>query len=300
MLNIYNELIKIIDSNKISLNEPMLKHTTFKIGGSADIFVKIETLDELKYVLEFAKKENLPVTVIGNGSNLLVQDKGIRGIVIKLDFNKISIENSIVTVEAGVLLPKLARVVCENSLKGLEAIAGIPGSFGGSVLMNAGANGEEISDKLIEITYIDENLTIKTIKKEDAKFGYRKSIFQNKNWIILNGKLKLEEGKKEEIKEKMKEFSEKRKLSQPLDMPNAGSIFKRGENYVAAKLIDECGLKGYAIGGAEVSKKHAGFIINNGNAKARDVILLIEHIKNEVKNKFNVCLETEVKIIGEI
>lgn len=299
MLEVYNELITKIESKRVLLNEPMAKHTTFKIGGPADIFVKVKTQEELKTVLELAKKNSIPVTIIGNGSNVLIKDKGIRGIVIKLDLKEIEIENNIMYVEAGVLLTKLARVALDNSLEGIEELAGIPGSFGGTVFMNSGAHGVEIRDILTEITYIDENLKVKTIKKEDAKFSYRKSIFQEKNWIILSGKLQLKKGKHDEIKEKMQCFIEKRIENQPLKFPSAGSVFKRGENYITAKLIEECGLKGYAIGGAEVSTKHAGFIVNKGNATAEDVLNLITYIKNKVKEKYNVDLQTEVKILGE-
>lgn len=299
MLELYNELITKIDKTRVLLNEPMTKHTTFKIGGVADIFIKIETKEELKNSLEIAKKNNIPITVIGNGSNVLVMDKGIRGIVIKLDLKDIRIDNNLIYVEAGVLLPKLARVACDNNLTGLEEISGIPGTFGGAIYMNSGAHGIEISDKIISITYIDENLEIKTINKEDADFSYRKSIFQNENWIILNGTLRLENGNQEEIKEKMQDFLETRKQNQPLNMPSAGSVFKRGENYISAKLIDECGLKGKSIGGAQVSEKHAGFIVNNGNATAKDVLELIDFIKQQVDNKFGVELKTEIKILGE-
>lgn len=299
MLEVYNELITKIDSDRVLLNEPMSKHTTFKIGGPADIFVKVKSQEELKSILKLAKKNNVPVTIIGNGSNVLVKDSGIRGIVIKLELKEIKIENDIMYVEAGVGLPKLARSACDNNLDGLEGLAGIPGSFGGAVYMNSGAHGTEISDKLIDITYIDENLEIKKIKKEDAKFTYRKSIFQEKNWIILVGKVKLEKGNQEEIKEKMRGFLERRIQNQPLNMPSAGSVFKRGDNYISAQLIDECGLKGYQIGGAEVSKKHAGFIVNTGNATADDVLKVIDYIKQKVQEKYNVELKTEVKILGE-
>ena len=299
MLELYNELITKIDKTRVLLNEPMTKHTTFKIGGLADIFVKIETKEELKNSLEIAKKNNIPITVIGNGSNVLVMDKGIRGIVIKLDLKDIRIDNNLIYVEAGVLLPKLARVACDNNLTGLEEIAGIPGTFGGAIYMNSGAHGIEISDKIISITYIDENLEIKTINKEDADFSYRKSIFQNENWIILNGTLRLENGNQEEIKEKMQDFLETRKQNQPLNMPSAGSVFKRGDNYISAKLIDKCGLKGKSIGGAQVSEKHAGFIVNNGNATAKDVLELIDFIKQQVDDKSGVELKTEIKILGE-
>lgn len=299
MLEVYNELITKIESKRVLLNEPMSKHTTFKIGGPADIFVKVNSEEELKFILEHAKKNSIPVTVIGNGSNLLVKDKGIRGIVIKLDLKEITIEGKSIYVETGVLLTKLARVACDNSLTGIEFLMGIPGTFGGAIFMNAGAYGGQISDKLVEITYINENLEIETIKKADAKFNYRCSIFQEKKWIILNGKLQLEKGNKEKIIREMQNFLDKRLQNHPLQFPNAGSIFKRGENFITAKLIDGCGLKGYTIGGAEVSTKHAGFIVNKGNATAENVLGLIEYIKQRVKEKYNVDLQTEVEIVGE-
>lgn len=298
MLETYNELITKIEKSRVYLNEIMSNHTTFKIGGPADIFSKVNSQEELKAIVEFSKKNSIPLTVIGNGSNVLVKDCGIRGIVIKLDLKEIRIHNNIMFVEAGVLLPKLARVACDNSLEGLEELAGIPGSFGGAVYMNSGAHRVEISNRLIEITYIDENLEVKTLKKEDAEFNYRKSIFQEKNWIILSGKIQLKKGKQEKIKEKMHSLLETRIHNQPVDMPSAGSIFKRGENYIAAKLIDECGLKGYTLGGAEISTKHAGFIVNKGNATSEDVLELIKFIKQKVKEKYNVDLQTEIEILG--
>jgi len=187
----------------------------------------------------------------------------------------------------------------ENELTGIEFASGIPGTFGGAIFMNAGAYGEQIGDKIIETTYIDENLEIKTMTKEEHEFEYRKSIFQKNNGIILSGKIKLEKGNKEEIKTKMEEYSKTRREKQPLNMPNAGSIFKRGEGYITAKLIDECGLKEYRIGDAEVSELHAGFIVNKGNATAKDILNLIQYIKYKIKEKFNIDIETEIRIFGE-
>ena len=270
-----------------------------KYGGPADIFVKVNDTEELKVLLKLAKEKNVQVTVIGNGSNVLVTDKGIRGIVVKLDFNTIEKEDEILKVGAGVLLSKLARVAQEAKLTGVEFASGIPGNFGGAVYMNAGAYGSQIGDKIIETTYIDENLEIKTITKENQEFSYRKSIFQKNNWIILSGKIQLEKGNKEEIKNKMEEYSKSRREKQPLNMPNAGSIFKRGEGFITAKLIDECGLKGYSIGDAEVSTLHAGFIVNKGNATAENVLDLIKYIQEKLKEKFDIDIEPEIRILGE-
>ena len=238
--------------------------------------------------------------MIGNGSNVLVKDKGIRGIVLKLNFNSITKESStVLNAGAGVLLSKLARVALEEELTGMEPLAGIPASLGGAIYMNSGAYGKQIEDIVISTTYIDENLEIKTVENKELKFGYRKSIFQNKNWIIISSKINLKKAAKEEIKAKMDEYSESRKTKQPLDKPNAGSTFKRGQNFVTAQLIDECGLKGYSIGDAEVSKLHAGFIINKKDATAEDILKLIQYVKTKVKEKFNVDIQEEIKILGE-
>lgn len=271
-----------------------------KFGGPADIFVKVNDTEELKFLLELAKEQNTNVTVIGNGSNVLVKDKGIRGIVIKLNLNSIIKEdNDVLDIGAGVLLSKLARFAMEEELTGVEFASGIPGSFGGAIYMNSGAYGEQIGDKIISTTYMDENLEIKTIKRDAQDFSYRKSIFQQNNGIILSGKIKLDKGNKEEIKTKMEEYAKSRREKQPLNLPNAGSIFKRGEGFITAKLIDECGLKGYKIGNAEVSNLHAGFIVNNGKATAKDVLNLMEYIEQKVKEKFNVEIIPEVRILGE-
>ena len=271
-----------------------------EFGGLADIFVKINDTEELKFLLSQSKQKNIPVTVIGNGSNLLVKDNGIRGVVVKLNLNNIKKEDETTfIVDAGVLLSKLARVAYEEECTGLEFACGIPACMGGAVFMNGGAYGEQIGDRIIETTYIDEDLNIKTIKNEEHKFSYRKSIFQKNNWIIISTKIKLQKGNKDEIKKKMDEFSLSRKTKQPLNMPSAGSIFKRGKGFVTAELIDKAGLKGYRIGDAEVSDLHAGFIVNKGNATAKDVLKLIKHIKDKVKRQFNVDIEEEIKIIGE-
>lgn len=299
MQEIYNKLITKIDSKRVLLNEPMSKHTTFKIGGPADIFVKVNDTEELKFLLSLSRTQNIPVTVLGNGSNVLVKDKGIRGIVLKIDFKEILVNNETLEIGAGVLLSKASRVALENELTGLEFASGIPGTFGGALYMNAGAYGGQIGDKIITTTYIDENLDIKTITQEENEFSYRKSVFQKNNGIILSGKIKLEKGKAEEIKEKMEEYSKTRKEKQPLNMPNAGSAFKRGDGFITAKLIDECGLKGYKIGDAQISTLHAGFIVNTGKATANDVLNLIKYTQEKVKEKFGIDIEPEIRILGE-
>lgn len=299
MEKIYNELLKKVDKDSIFLNEPMCKHTTFKIGGPADIFVTANTVDELKYVLKVAKENNIPVTCIGNGSNLLVKDKGIRGITVKSKFKDITVNGEEIDVGAGVAIPVLARTAYEHSLSGLEFASGIPGTVGGAINMNAGAYGGEFKDIVINTTYLDENLELHTISKEEQKFSYRDSIFNKSNYIIISTKLKLKTGDKKAIKDKMEEDSKRRKAKQPINLPSAGSVFKRKKEYIAAEIIDKCGLKGYNINDAYVSELHAGFIVNKGTATAQDVLDLIEHIKNVVKEKYSIELETEIKIIGE-
>lgn len=247
MTNVYNDLLIKINEKQIYLNEPMKKHTTFKIGGPADIFVKVKTIQELKYVIDVAKKENAPVTVIGNGSNILVKDGGIRGIVVKPEFKEIEfIDEETIRVGAGVLLSKIANVAYEHELTGLEFAAGIPGTMGGAVRMNAGAYGKEIKSVIYSTTYIDKNSEVKIANKLEHEFDYRKSRFaKNKDEIIVESIIKLEKGNKAEIKQKMDDDKKSRKLKQPLQYPNAGSVFKRGNDYITSMLIDKCGLKGY-------------------------------------------------------
>lgn len=299
MEEIYEKLLDKIAKDNIYINEEMSKHTSIKIGGPADIFIKIKKIEELKYVLKIAKEENVPITIIGNGTNLLVRDKGIRGIVLQIKLEEIKINTTEIEVGAGVLLSKLSKIAYENSLSGLEFATGIPGTVGGAIAMNAGAYGMEFKDIVLDTTYIDTNLNIYTICNEKQKFQYRSSIFQNNDFIILKTKLKLKNDEQNNIKEKMDINTSKRKEKQPNNYPNAGSIFKRGNGFITAEVIDKCGLKGYNIRGACVSEKHAGFIVNKGEASAKDVIDLIEYIKQVVYEKYKLKIETEIKIIGE-
>ncbi len=299
MEEVYNKLLTKIPKENIKLNEDMSKHTSIKIGGPADIFIKIKNIEELKYVLRIAKEENIPVTVIGNGTNLLVRDKGIRGIVLQIRIEDVTVNATEIEVGAGTLLSKLSKTACENSLTGLEFASGIPGTVGGAITMNAGAYGGEFKDIVVSTTYIDNNLNIHTIANKEHNFEYRNSIFKDNNFIILNSKLKLKEDIKENIEARMKQNSEKRKKSQPIEYPNAGSIFKRENGFITAEAIDKCGLKGYNIRDAYVSEKHAGFIVNKGEATAKDVIDLIEYIKKIIYEKYKIKIETEIKIIGE-
>lgn len=294
---IYDELVKKISPSNIFVNEKMSKHTSFKVGGTADFFIIANNIKELIYILKLAKELKIKTYILGNGTNVIVKDEGFRGIIIKLNFKNLKVEEDKIVAGAGVSVALLSEYAYRSNIKGYEFISGIPGTVGGAVKMNAGAYGSEIKNILISTTYLDEKYNIKEIKNEEHDFSYRKSIFERKKWIILESTFKVEKGNKEEIKQKRQEISEARKEKQPLDMPNAGSIFKRGEECIPAKLIDDAGLKGYTIGGAQVSKKHAGFIVNTGNASTQDIIDLIKHIQATIKEKFNKDLELEVIII---
>lgn len=288
---------------KIIFDEPMKKHTSFKIGGTADQFVKVTNEEELKEAIKYAKGKNLKITIIGNGSNLLVLDKGIRGLVIKIDIQKLEIERkekyAKITVGSGYKTMALGIKLMNEALSGFEELSGIPGTIGGAIFMNAGAYGKEIKDINISTKCIDYNGKIFELSNQEQEFEYRSSVFNKKDYIILETKLRLEYGKKEEIKKKMDEYLSSRKEKQPIEYPSAGSTFKRQEGVITAKLIDECGLKGFQIGGAKVSEKHAGFIINYNNAKAKDVIDLIKYVKEKVYEKYGIKIKEEIRIVGE-
>lgn len=300
-MNKYDKLEEIVGKDKVKYNEKMSKYTTMKVGGPCDCIVFPDEISKIKEVIDFCKNENITFFVIGNGSNLLVKDEGIHGVVIKLGhrFSKIELDGEYILAYAGATMPALSQLAKKNSLKGLEFACGIPGTIGGGVKMNAGAYGSQISDILYEVTYMDEKEEIKTIKNKECSFGYRKSIFTiNPNYVILSAKFKLEKGNIDEIENKMRENSLARKTKQPLEYPNFGSVFKRPEGYFVGKLVDDAGLRGYKIGGAQVSTKHTGFIVNVDNATCKDVLDLIGYVQTTVYNKFNVKLTPEVIIIG--
>ena len=288
---------------KIKQNEPMKNHTSFKIGGTADLFLKVATIEELMQAIEYAKTKKIPIYFIGNGSNLLVTDKGIRGLVVKIDIQNISIqkaENSVkVTVGAGYKMIALARELLNQEITGFEEFAGIPGTIGGAIYMNAGAYGKEMKDIVISTKCMDLNGKIFILSNKEQEFTYRNRIFEKNNYIILETTLKLKKGIKNEIENKMTKLLKERKEKQPIEYPSAGSTFKRQEGIITAKLIDECGLKGYSIGGAKVSEKHAGFVVNSNNATAKDVLDLIKYIKEKVYEKYGIKIEEELRIIGE-
>lgn len=299
--NLTKDMREFILQDDIYTNEPMSKHTTFKIGGTADIFVKLRNTEQIEKLLNLCKNKNVPIKIIGNGSNILVKDNGIRGVVAKICTNSYDfLDEKTIRVDAGMLNSKVSRILLENSLTGFEFASGIPGTIGGAVKMNAGAYGSQMSDVVTKTKYIDlENMQIKEITKEEQKFGYRKSIFSTTRRVIIDTTLKLEKADKEHIQEKINQNNESRRTKQPIDKPSAGSTFKRGEDFITAQLIDECGLKGYTIGGAQVSTKHAGFVVNAGDATASDVIELMELIKKKVQEKFNKNIDLEIEVIGE-
>lgn len=298
---VYRHLSNILDEKDIKLDEPMKKHISFRVGGPADILVKPRTEEQIKNIIDFAKKENIPYIVKGNGSNLLVRDGGIRGIVIEItdNFNSYEIEDKIIKVKSGALLSIIGRAALKQNLKGFEFAAGIPGTIGGALAMNAGAYGGEMKDIVKSVRLMDTDGNIFNFSNEDMQFGYRKSVLSKSDYIVLGAEIELEKGDYEEIKEMMKDFSNRRITKQPLNLPSAGSTFKRPEGYFAAKLIDDSGLRGLTLRNAQVSDKHCGFVVNLGDARARDILDLMYVVKSTVKNKFGVTLEEEVKILGE-
>lgn len=300
MENIIEVLKKAIGENNVIENEPMSKHTTFRIGGNADIFVTPQSTEDIENVIKIAEETNTPYYIIGNGSNLLVKDNGIRGIVIQIykKYSDITVNGNEITVQSGALLSTVAKKAMENSLTGFEFASGIPGTIGGAVCMNAGAYGGEIKDVLVSCKVLKDGKVVE-LDNEQAGFEYRNSRIMAEKMIVLEAVLKLEKGDKEEISSKMKELNSQRNTKQPVEFHSAGSTFKRPEGYFAAKLIDDSGLRGFSVGKAQVSPKHCGFVVNNGGATAQEVLDLIEKVTEIVYDKFGVRLEPEVRIIGQ-
>lgn len=301
-----NELERIAGEDYIHYDEPMRLHTTFKIGGPADIFIVPKNEAVFSEVVKLCRAEGVPFYVIGNGSNLLVSDKGIRGVVFQIyrtldtvDFSDNGDGTVTVTAGAGIMLSNLSKMIAEKGLCGFEFASGIPGTFGGAVTMNAGAYGGEMSQCAVSATVIDRDGQIVTLKKEELELGYRTSIIQKKDYIVLSASLIFHKGNKTEILEKMSELNAQRRSKQPLEYPSAGSTFKRPEGYFAGKLIHDAGLRGFCVGGACVSEKHSGFVINKGGATAKDVLELIKEVQKRVRDQFGVSLEMEVKMLGE-
>lgn len=299
---IYELLTNEIKQGIVKIDEPMRKHTNFKIGGNADVFVIAKNIEEIKCVIKFSKENNILLTILGNGSNVLVSDKGIRGIVLQVGTKEIKIEkqkNALVEVEAGVMLGALAQVLLKQSISGFEFAAGIPGSIGGAIRMNAGAYGGEMKDIVKNVTVLNEKGEINILTNEECEFSYRHSRFTNSKEIVIKVTLELPLGDEAEIKAKMDEYDQSRREKQPLNLPSAGSTFKRGSDFITAKLIDECGLKGYTSGDAQVSTLHAGFVVNLGNATAQDVLNVVNHVKQVVLEKTGKQIELEVELLGE-
>lgn len=290
-----------LGSDNVKREEPMKKHTTFRIGGPAEYYVCPHSAEELKKILQICKENHLPFFILGNGSNLLVSDKGYRGVVIQLwkNFSDIAVEGSRIRAKAGASLAKIAAEALNEGPAGMEFAAGIPGTLGGAVVMNAGAYGGEIKDIICEAEVLDAEGNVLFLSKEELELGYRSSIVKEKGYIVLSALLELHTGERKEIAGKMEELKEQRVSKQPLDMPSAGSTFKRPEGYFAGKLIMDCGLRGFSVGDAQVSEKHCGFVVNKGNATAEEVLKLIREVQRQVKEKFDVMLETEVKFLGE-
>ena len=295
------KLQKMLGEAKVLVKEPMAAHTTFRIGGPADYFVMPETVEELANVLKLCREEKVPYFILGNGSNLLVGDKGFSGVVIQLykNFDGLSVEGTRVTAKSGAMLIRVAKEAAKAGLTGLEFASGIPGTIGGAMVMNAGAYGGEMKDVVTSVTVLTQNGDIKTLSGEEMNFRYRGSVVEEEGYIVLEAVMELAEGKLEEIQARIEELSVQRRTKQPIEYPSAGSTFKRPEGYFAGKLIQDANLRGYQVGGAQVSEKHCGFVINAGGATAADVMQLMQDVSDRVKEQFGVTLEPEVKRIGE-
>lgn len=296
-----NQLCEIVGSDHVCVDEPMKNHTTFRIGGNADYFVSPHSAAEIREVIEVCKNAKIPWYVIGNGSNLLVSDNGFRGVIIRLfkNFAMLTVKGEEICVQAGALLSRTAKKALEHGLTGFEFAAGIPGTIGGALVMNAGAYGGEMKDVTERVTVLTPDGSILTLEKEELEMGYRTSVIAKKGYLVLEAVLRLEEGHRKAIAARMEELKEKRVSRQPLEYPSAGSTFKRPEGYFAGKLIMDAGLRGFAVGGAQVSEKHCGFVINSCDASAKDVIELMKEVTRRVKEQTGVTLEPEVKLLGE-
>lgn len=292
---------ELVAPEHILMQEPMAKHTTFRVGGPADMLVLIESIEQLRQIVAYLRKIGEPYTVIGNGSNLLVGDKGYAGVVLKIasGMSRIQVDGETIRVQAGALLSKVAAEAAKQSLTGMEFASGIPGSVGGAIVMNAGAYDGEMSQIVERVTVVSEDGEVMVLDKETMEFGYRTSIIKNRPYVVTEVELKLTKGNVLSIRAKMDELNAKRREKQPLEYASAGSTFKRPEGHFAGKLIMDAGLRGYRIGGAQVSEKHCGFIINIGNATAADINELIFEVQERVKEMFHVELEPEVIRVGE-
>lgn len=299
--NIYDKVVDIVGEENVHTDEPMSRHTTFRIGGNADYFVKPGNADEVAAVIVVCREYNIPYFILGNGSNLLVSDDGYRGMIINImdNMDSVTVDGRIITAQAGAMLVRVSVMARDNALTGLEFASGIPGTIGGAVYMNAGAYGGEMKNVVKTVRAIDEYGRIYELDSEKMDFSYRHSIVEERKLIVLEVTLELEHGSREAIDDRMKELAEARRSKQPLEYPSAGSTFKRPEGYFAGKLIMDAGLRGYSVGGAQVAEKHCGFVINKGGATASDVVELIRDVQHDVDDKFGVTLEPEVNMLGE-
>lgn len=300
-MDLYEELCRILGQENVYTEEPMSGHTTFRVGGPADFFVTPEGEDQVRGAVSAFRSAGVPFYIVGNGSNLLVGDRGYRGGIIQIfkKMNRISVQGSLLHVQAGALLSKIAAKAQSRGLTGFEFASGIPGTLGGAVMMNAGAYGGEMKQVLTGAKVLKASGEIEEVSVEAMELGYRSSIFSKNEDIILSANIKLEAGDPEQIQRHMDELKERRISKQPLEYPSAGSTFKRPEGYFAGKLIEDAGLRGFQVGGAQVSQKHCGFVINKDHAAARDILSLMEQVADKVYGNSGVRLEPEVKMIGE-
>lgn len=298
---VYNQMCDIVGSDNVYVDEPMNKHTTFRVGGKADYYIVPYTMEEVRKLILIMKQFNVPYYILGNGSNVLISDNGYRGVIIRIfkNISNIEIVNTRIKAQAGALLSNIAMAACNAGLKNFEFAGGIPGTVGGAVVMNAGAYNGEMKKVLISATVLDEQGNILELSNKELKLGYRTSIIGTNGYTVLETNIELEQGDSNEIKALMEDYKQRRKDKQPLEYPSAGSTFKRPEGHFAGKLIMDAGLRGYSIGGAQVSEKHCGFIINKGDATAKDIIQLIHYVQNKVQEQFQIQLEPEVKMLGE-
>ena len=301
MSGFFEKLCLAAGNGQVMRDEMMNRHTTFRVGGPASYFVSPDGDEALKKVLLLCREEQMPYYILGNGSNLLVSDRGYRGVVFQLgqNFSDMEVKDERILVKAGALLSKTAKEALDAGLAGMEAVSGIPGTIGGAVMMNAGAYGGEMKDIVESVTVLNQEGELLTLSVEEMKMGYRTSIVKEKGYIVVSAVLKLRRGQRQAIREQMEDYKERRVTKQPLDMPSAGSTFKRPEGYFAGKLIMDAGLRGFSVGGAQVSEKHCGFVVNKGDATAQDVLDLIHEVQRRVKEQFGVELEPEVRFLGE-
>lgn len=297
---IVTQFQEIAGTEQVLIQEPMKNHTTFRIGGPAACFVRPQDAGQVERILHICRENEVPWFILGNGSNLLVSDRGFDGVIIQIyrNMSRIQVSGHHMTVQAGALLSAVAKQALREGLSGLEFASGIPGTVGGAVVMNAGAYGGEMKDVVESVTVLDEERAVRKLAREELQMGYRTSLVKKKGYTVLEAVLKLNDGDPAAISARMEELKEQRVSKQPLEYPSAGSTFKRPEGYFAGKLIMDSGLRGFRVGGAQISEKHCGFVINTGDATAEDVVRLIRQVQDIVYEKFHVKLEPEVRFLG--